>query len=506
MQNRILGNRYRLLTRIGQGGMGSVWLAEHVELGTKVAVKLMDSASAANLDGHGRFRREAQAAATLDSLNIVRVFDYGVDLTTPYIVMELLKGESLAQRLERVGRITLLSLAHVYIQMGRALTTAHETGIIHRDLKPDNIFLVPGDDGDTVKVIDFGVAKRTTLDPGQLVGVQTRTGALVGTPFYMSPEQASGSKHIDYRTDIWSLGVIAYECITGQRPYQSDSLGGLVLEICSGEARVPSRQAPVPAGFDAWYARCAARRAEERYVSAREAVAALWDLCTPAEEPLTSIRASVAAATFRVALAASNAIAGGEVATARCTNPTATDSRACSTPAGTATPSLASRRPSTNKTSPALLGAVVGLVLIGTITAITLRVRRVPSTQANAGSVVVTRSVAEMPSPSAETRIATPAVVPSPRPAEPTPIVDSDVPVSSVATKPIRARPERLRMQGSPAKSPRRSAVVVPAAKSTKSAVPSVAAAPRETAPVEPPTAATSAEAAQSTNLFGTRE
>ncbi len=262
--------------------MGSVWLAEHVELGTRVAVKLMDPNVAMSAEGLGRFKREAQAAASLDCPNIVRVFDYGVDAETPYIAMELLRGESLAQRLKRLGRIDPTSLATIFLQVGKAITKAHDLGIVHRDLKPDNIFLVLDDGTDLAKVIDFGIAKRTSTFPGQASGIETRTGALLGTPFYMSPEQASGSKLVDYRTDIWSLGVIAYECITGKRPYESDSFGGLVLQICTSEPRVPSREGPVPEGFDQWYARCASRTPAGRYASALETTSSLCALCVPA--------------------------------------------------------------------------------------------------------------------------------------------------------------------------------------------------------------------------------
>lgn len=258
--------------------MGSVWEAEHIELGTQLAIKLMDPSVAASPEGIRRFKREARAAASLDSPSIVRVFDYGVDGDTPYMAMELLKGESLAQRLRRLGRLDLSSLSSIYLQIGRAISKAHELGIVHRDLKPDNIFLVPGDEHELAKVIDFGIAKCTCFAPGQLDAGATRTGALLGTPFYMSPEQASGSKLIDHRTDVWSLGIIAYECMTGQRPYVSDSIGGLILKICTGEACVPSRQAPVPDGFDAWFARCAAKDPAERYSSARDAVTALSQL------------------------------------------------------------------------------------------------------------------------------------------------------------------------------------------------------------------------------------
>lgn len=255
--------------------MGSVWAAEHIELGTQLAVKLMDPTLADSPEWARRFKREAQAAASLDSPNIVRVFDYGIDEGTPYIAMELLRGESLAQRLLRCGRIDVRTLGNIYLQLGKALTKAHQLGIVHRDLKPANILLLGDDDGDIAKVIDFGIAKRAHALPEQGSELQTATGAMIGTPFYMSPEQASGSKDVDFRTDIWALGIIAYECILGKRPYYSDSLGNLVLQICTEPHRVPSQVAEVPDGFDEWYARCTAKSPRDRFPSARDAAIAL---------------------------------------------------------------------------------------------------------------------------------------------------------------------------------------------------------------------------------------
>ncbi|MGE5786543.1 MAG: protein kinase domain-containing protein [Myxococcales bacterium] len=292
MENRIIAQRYRLLSTLGRGGMGSVWLAEHVELGTQLAIKLLDPSLASNPEWLQRFKREAQAAAGLDSPSIVRVFDYGIEEGVPYIAMELLKGESLAQRLQRCGSVELATLARIYLQICKALTKAHGQGIVHRDLKPANIFLTSDEDGDNAKLIDFGIAKRTDRVPGQDTGIETLTGAMLGTPFYMSPEQASGSKTVDFRTDIWSLGVIAFECITGKRLYNADSIGALVLEICTGKPRIPSQVALVPLGFDEWFSRCSAHDPAERFASARDAAVALSRLGSPTGAIVTPARSS----------------------------------------------------------------------------------------------------------------------------------------------------------------------------------------------------------------------
>src|SRR6185503_11783841 len=142
-------------------------------------------------------------------------------------------------------------------QIARALSRAHEAGIVHRDLKPDNVFLVRNEDEEIAKVLDFGIAKSAANRLDKDAG--TRTGAVMGTPYYMSPEQISGSKAVDSRADLWALGVIACECLTGRRPFEADSVGGLALKICTEPLPRPSALAPTPAGFDAWFERAASR-------------------------------------------------------------------------------------------------------------------------------------------------------------------------------------------------------------------------------------------------------
>ncbi len=274
MAGRVLEGRYRLEARLEEGGMGAIWRAQHLVLCAPVAVKLIDPEIADDEASRERFIREAQAAAALRSPHVVQILDYGVDGELPFIVMELLDGENLAQRIRRCGPLTAAETSRILTHVARAVGRAHEAGIVHRDLKPENVFLVRNDDEEIAKVLDFGVAKGNA---GRLVpdASRTRTGSLLGTPYYMSPEQAQGNKAVDYRSDLWSLGVIAFECLTGRRPFFSEGLGDLVLQICIRPLPVPSQVAEVPPAFDAWFQRAVARNPEERFSSARELAEAL---------------------------------------------------------------------------------------------------------------------------------------------------------------------------------------------------------------------------------------
>jgi serine/threonine protein kinase len=271
---QILAGRFRLIDKLGEGGFGTIWRAEHMVLCAPVAVKVIDRDVSNDEEALSRFMREAQAAATLRSPHVVQILDYGVDEGVPFIAMELLEGETLAHRLGRVHRLSAVDTAQVVSQVARAIARAHDASIIHRDLKPENVFIVENEDAEIVKVLDFGVAK---MDSAQLgpKGTRTRTGSLLGTPYYMSPEQAQGNKTVDHRTDLWALGVIAFECITGKRPFESEGLGDLVLQICVRPLPMPSELVPVPDGLDAWFAKACAREPADRFDSAREMVDAL---------------------------------------------------------------------------------------------------------------------------------------------------------------------------------------------------------------------------------------
>jgi len=251
-----------------------VWVAEHLALSTNVAVKLIDPELAKKESARERFRREATAAAQLRSAHVVQILDHGIDGEQPFIVMELLEGEDLFERLAHRRRLSLRETSRVVTQVARALTKAHAAGIVHRDLKPENVFLVTNEDEEILKVLDFGVAK--VSDPAKATMQRTGIGTMIGTPHYMSPEQVKGIGEVDYRADLWALGVIAYQCLTGELPFDSEGVGDLLIKISIGEMPVPSKALPsLPPSFDAWFARACDRDREKRFQSAREMAVAL---------------------------------------------------------------------------------------------------------------------------------------------------------------------------------------------------------------------------------------
>ncbi len=260
----------RLVRPLGAGGMGAVWVADHLTLHTQVVVKFMSVELAKDPANVARFSKEASAAAAVKSPHVVQTFDHGVAPNgAPFIVMELLEGEDLGKRIERAGPLALGEVAEVIAQASKALGRAHAAGIVHRDIKPDNIFLCHAEEGEVfVKILDFGIAKMRDSTGG--LGA-TRTGALMGTPYYMSPEQALGLKGIDLRTDLWSLGVVAFEAMTGVRPFDGDTIGALAVAIAHGPMPVPSSaSAPLGPAIDAWFARACARDLTARFSTAKE--------------------------------------------------------------------------------------------------------------------------------------------------------------------------------------------------------------------------------------------
>jgi serine/threonine-protein kinase len=290
---QVLAGRYRLVALLGRGGMGCVWRAEHVTLGTPVAVKLIFPGVAARPGMVSRFLREAKAAATLRSVNVVQILDHGVDEGTPYIAMECLEGESLADRLKRERKLDAAGTALVMTGVCRALARAHRMGIVHRDLKPDNIFIANDEGGPVVKVLDFGIAKIVdpiAVDPGASTETnnRTQTGAVLGTPRYMSPEQMRGRAQVDGRSDLWSLAVIAFQCLTGRFPFDADALGELTMQVCAEPVPVPSSIAVVPAGFDAWFAQATQREPAQRFQAVQDFADALAAILTPDRRWLTA--------------------------------------------------------------------------------------------------------------------------------------------------------------------------------------------------------------------------
>ncbi len=249
---RIIGGKYEIISQLGQGGMGTVYEARHTGTGRRVAVKEVKEVAQGGTSQNGtqvieRFEREARATGAIESQHIALVLDSGTDPATnhPFLVMELLKGEDLQQLLARVGPLPEDVALRVAAQAAVGLLRAHEAGVVHRDIKPANIFLARRDGGEVVvKLLDFGIARvKEQLQSPQNPALTT-TGLMLGTPLYMSPEQALGPKNIDHRSDLWSLGVVLYEALTGRTPHDVETVGALILAICTKPARPLSDVAP----------------------------------------------------------------------------------------------------------------------------------------------------------------------------------------------------------------------------------------------------------------------
>jgi serine/threonine protein kinase len=266
-ERTVIAGKYRLERELASGGMGAVWVARHLQLDEAVAVKFMSATIPQLADARSRFAREARAAARLRSPHVVQVLDHGVDADVPYIVMELLEGEHLGDRLKRQRRLPLRVAATIAAQVGKALGRAHRAGIVHRDLKPANVFLARLDDEEIVKILDFGIAKSLHDEGAEVTG----SDVLLGSPQYMSPEQARGSRRTDHRADLWSLGAILYRAVTGVPAFDGVSAVDVIVHICTGPIPVASKVAPdLPPAIDAFFLRALARDPEDRFASARE--------------------------------------------------------------------------------------------------------------------------------------------------------------------------------------------------------------------------------------------
>ncbi|WP_437511455.1 protein kinase domain-containing protein [Sorangium sp. So ce1099] len=268
----IIAGKYRLEHPLSAGGMGSVWVAQHVQLGTHVAVKFMGTAYAGSSAFRARFEREARAAAHLRSPHVVQVHDFGFEEGVPYLVMELLRGEDLSARLSRVRRLSLPETQRLLVQAGKALRSVHDAGLVHRDLKPANLFLarVDGEDEDLLKLIDFGIAKETAP---KLVTEASTTGEVMGSPHYMSPEQLRADRDIDARSDLWAMGVILFRMVTGYLPFPGEVLAQVMTRILVEPIPSARQMSPdLPPALDAFFARALARDRTHRFQSVREMV------------------------------------------------------------------------------------------------------------------------------------------------------------------------------------------------------------------------------------------
>jgi eukaryotic-like serine/threonine-protein kinase len=268
---------YRIDRLIGEGGVGVVYEATQVATGERVAIKLVWAKHATDESVVTRFAREAKAASAVKSEHIARVLDSGSHEGRPFLVMELLVGEDLGARLRRSHRLSVDETAHVVAQILKGLVGAHAAGIVHRDLKPDNVLLVERDgDRDFVKIVDFGTSKIQPLTGKTKPLSLTRRGVAVGTPLYMSPEQAQARDDVDERSDLYSVGALAFECLTGRPPHVGETDDDVVASICTRDAPSVRSLAPAtPEGVAAFVDRALARDRADRFLSARQMLDAL---------------------------------------------------------------------------------------------------------------------------------------------------------------------------------------------------------------------------------------
>ena len=272
----LVGVRYRIESMLGQGGMGAVFAAVNQATGRAVAIKWMLPGAARSQESLARFLSEARATAKIEHPNVIQILDVGQDGACPFLVMERLRGTSLADRLEKGGRLSVAETVSVILAACRGVAEAHNEGILHRDLKPDNIFLCEGKDGSPrpPKVLDFGISK--LYEEGGGGPSLTRTGMAMGTPQYMSPEQLSALPDMDGRLDVYAMGVVLYECLTGRPPYTADGLFELVQQIAAGNPTPIRVLSPdVPADLEAIVMRAMTGNRDYRYASMRDLIAAL---------------------------------------------------------------------------------------------------------------------------------------------------------------------------------------------------------------------------------------
>jgi serine/threonine-protein kinase len=275
----ILADKYRLEYEIGRGAMGTVWSAMHLTLDQRVAIKVISREHANSTDLRRRFSTEAKAAAKLRSRYVVGVYDDGeTSEGLPYIVMEYLEGECLEDRIARNGSIPLAEATRIAKHIGRALSRAHARGIVHRDLKPANVFITQSEDDDELgwiaKVLDFGIAKMEDIGEKSA----TKTGTVLGTPLFMSPEQVRGASAVDHRADLYSLGMVVYNMVTGTYAFDGASFGDLLVSICTDPLPSMREAAPwVPESLDKWFKKACARDPSQRFAHAEEMIEALGE-------------------------------------------------------------------------------------------------------------------------------------------------------------------------------------------------------------------------------------
>ena len=466
---QLLDNKYRIVRLLGEGGMGAVYEGENIRIRHRVAIKVLHPSVANDTAARERFEREAQAAGHIGSEHIVEVFDLGeLPSGARYMVMEFLAGETLAQRVESAGRLSPAVAAPMMLQLLDGLGAAHLAGIIHRDLKPDNVLLQrTKGGGDFVKIVDFGVSKFNSLSGAPMS--MTRTGAVVGTPYYMSPEQVKGGKNIDHRSDLYSAGVVLFESVTGQLPFLADSFNELMFKIALETPLDPEIAAP---GLDPWFAsilrKATARDVAERYQTAAEFAQAIAEWMQAAQvAPLPSRKGSMSfsgsARSSGASPAAATPAATSALAISAATHSLGLEKTATS--GSVLTPNPVPKRRST--------GVVAAIAIVMTLGAVVVGIGFVRSRAAKAPSpTTAAAQISAAPEPPAIRSADLPALAPAPE----TAAADSPAPSAADSKAVVNAPAHAPPINHAPA-APAHHAVAAPVAPPPIAAPPSASAA-----------------------------
>jgi serine/threonine protein kinase len=438
---QVLVGRYRLEALLGRGGMGEVWRAVQLPTLRQVAVKLLHSALLHQPDMRRRSLREARVASAINHPNVVEVLDaFELEDGTPALVMPLLEGESLGSLLSREGQLAVGPLLSVLVPLVSAVAAAHEQHVIHRDLKPDNVFLAREGDATVVKVLDFGIAKLVG-DEGSTDSTITGTGTLIGTPCYMAPEQAFGERDQDHRVDIYAIGVVAYEALSGCRPVEGENIGHVVKTMLTQATTPLGVVAPtVPARLAALVMKLLARDKQRRPQTLAEVLTELREIGEGADVNLAAAGAVASHPPGEPSTLVSPRDAGGSEEQLQ--EPTPTAPRSLTPAEHSITQAPPSTRPRT------VLWPVGGLLALGLVAALALRAVKPPlsaplSSASARAPLVLEPSAAVAPLPSAVVEPAPSAVV-EPAPSavvEPAPSVA--VNAGGVVAAPHRPAPSR---------------------------------------------------------------
>jgi serine/threonine-protein kinase len=436
----VLAGRYRVERVLGHGGMGVVVAAHHVQLDTKVAIKLLLPEMLRNHEAVERFMREARAAVKITSEHVARVYDVGaLDSGAPYMVMEFLEGGDLAAWLKQRGPLPVELAIDFVLQACVAIAEAHGLGIVHRDLKPANLFCIRRPDGQfLIKVLDFGISKRTDGPGSSPAGMSvTKTAAIMGSPLYMSPEQMQSAKSADAQSDIWAMGIVLYELLCGRPPFAGEAITEIVVQVTTQQPPPLRTYRPeVSTGLEAVVLRCLEKNRQRRFRNVAELAAALVEFAPARARALVErITGTIHAAGLSVG--APNMPAATMPATAVWPEP--------APGAGTALPVSSSTSPipmTSHRTGAIVAVAVVGVVALGGLGV--LFARNVGHREASvSASATASEPLRQAPSTTAAATAAAVSLTPpaaDSTPAATTPIVvDAGQPASAPARASVRA-------------------------------------------------------------------